>query len=131
MAFELNHTYSRKEISELLGGSTQTYLPFKQGQVTCGCFRVEEKYNPDAPEEVMFGCEVPQPDVEKVAEMVYAQGLRGGAVPIFIYRGDNEWEYVGDYQCIALLRDAALLKQKSAAYPSRRGITGILRFKKV
>ena len=125
--------YSRQEISDILGGSIQPYLPFKGGRVTCGCFRVEEEYNPDAPEEVLFGDRYggSMPKVEKSAELVYAQGKRGEAVPIFIFRESGKWEYVGDYQCIDLLRDPVLLRQKMQAYPRRGFITGILRFEKV
>lgn len=131
MALKLNHTYSRQEISDMLGGSVRAYLPFKDGRVTCGCFRNEEEYNPEAPEEVMFGCDAPMPNVEKSAEMVCAQGKSGEAVPIFIFREPAKWEYVGNYQCIGLLRDVVLLQQKSQAHPQRGIITGILLFNKV
>lgn len=130
MPLKLNHTYSRQEISESLGGSIQAYLPFKNGRVTCGCFRLEEEYNPGAPDEVMFGREISMPNVEKAAEMVYEQGERGEAIPIFIFHETAKWEYIGDYKCVGLLRDAALLRQKMQEHPRRGVMVGILRFEK-
>jgi hypothetical protein len=112
----------------MLGGSPIAYLPHKDGKVVCGCFNTGERYNPGAPEEVLFGREHPMPDVEKSAEMVYQQG---SPIPIFIYRAAASWEYVGDYRCTALLNDANLLSQKMEEHPQRGKIKGILRFEKV
>jgi len=39
--------YSRRQIHDLLGGGIQSYLPHKNGQVVCGCFRKD--LNPLAP----------------------------------------------------------------------------------
>ncbi len=131
MALKLHQNYSRREISKAKGGSLQTYLPFKNNRVTCGCFRVEEAYNPGAPEEVLFGCDEPMPDVEKSANLVHAQGKRDEAIPVFIFRASAQWEYIGDYRCVFLSRDPALLRQKMKEHPLRGTITGILRFEKV
>ena len=128
MALKINHIYSRQEISNMLGGSNVAYLPFRDEVVTCGCFRVEEEYNPGAPNEVMFGCDEPMPDVEKAAKMVREQDK---PIPIFIRRGSAKWEYIGNYQCVELERDANMLKQKMKEHPRRGQIKGILRFKKV
>ena len=63
--------------------------------------------------------------------MVFEQGQRGEAIPIFIYHEPTQWEYVGDYLCVALEHDPILLRQKILAYPRRVAIAGLLRFKKV
>lgn len=121
MKIQLNHCYSRSEISKLLGGSEQAYLPFKGGRVTCGCFRTEEELNPGAPEEVLYGREYSMPYVEKAAEMVYEQGRNGESIPIFIRRGPAKWEYIGRYRCVNLSTDQRPINEKRHAYP-RRGI---------
>jgi hypothetical protein len=78
----------------------------------------------------MFGREVPMPNVEKAAEMVYEQGERSETIPVFIFRETAKWEYIGDYKCVGLLRDAALLRRKAQQYPQRGVMVGILRFEK-
>jgi hypothetical protein len=128
MKLTFGKRYSRSEISEMMGGSIQAYLPFKDGRVTCGCFRVEETLNPGAPEEVLFGRVPIMPDVEKSAEMVSEQGKSGEAVPVFIFKAKGKWEYVGDYRCTELIRDASELRRKENEHPCRGSITGILRF---
>src|SRR6266436_5810609 len=103
---KLGHRYSRREISEMVGGSTVAYLPYKDGEILCGCFDPSGRFNPGAPEEVLFGS---GPIVEETAEMVYRQGT---SIPIFIYRRPAQWEYVGNYRCVGLSRDLKLLKQR-------------------
>jgi hypothetical protein len=127
MELKLGHLYSRQQISEMIGGSIQAYLPVKGGKVVCGCFNTSEWYNPGAPEEVLFGRAESMPKVEESAEMVYQQGT---PIPIFLFRRTAKWEYVGDYRCISLSRDPALLAQKMQAHPQRGVITGVLRFEK-
>ena len=111
----------------MLGGTTQACLPTKGGRVTCGCFDTDEWFNPGAPDEVMFGRPYDMPKLEKAAEMVFKQRT---SIPLFLKRGSAEWEYIGNYRCIALLRDPALLEEKMKAHPKRGKITGILRFEK-
>ena len=121
---KLDQTYSRVEISEMLGGSSVAYLPYKDGEVVCGCFDPSRKHNPGAPEEVLFGS---GPIVEETAEIVNRQST---AIPIFIQRASAQWEYVGDYRCIGLSRDPKLLRQRMLTYPERGYIVGALRFKR-
>ena len=122
---ELRQSYSRKAIHKMVGGQLQHYLPFKDGQILCGCFNTSPKLNPGAPEEVLFGR---APIVEEMAEMVYRQHT---AIPIFIFRDSAQWEYIDDYLCIGLSRDADLLKSKMKKHPQRGIIAGVLRFRKV
>jgi hypothetical protein len=131
VALKLGHRYSRQEISKMLGGPTVIYLPYRDKKVVCGCFNTAEEYNPGAPEEVLFGTHYHMPIVEETADLVYSQGKRGEAIPIFIYRGPAQWEYIGDYRCVGLSRDASLIQQKMKSHPRRGKITGILRFEKV
>lgn len=124
---KLGQTYSRREISAMLGGPIQAFLPYRNGQVVCGCFNTSKSLNPGAPEEVLFGSDEGLPIVEKTAQIVYQQGT---PVPVFLFREDAQWEYVGDYRCVALLRDSKLLEQRMRTYPQRGTITGVLQFEK-
>lgn len=124
MKLKLGHKYSRREISKMIGGSPVAYLPYKDGEVLCGCFTRSSRYNPGAPEEVLFGS---GPVVEETAEMIHRQGT---PIPVFIYRAPAQWEYVGDYRCTGLSREPKLLKKRMRAYPERGEIVGALRFKK-
>jgi hypothetical protein len=121
---KLGQRYSRREISKMVGGSPVAYLPYKDGEVLCGCFDPSPRFNPGAPEEVLFGS---GPIVEETAEMVYRQGT---PIPIFIYRGPAQWEYIGNYRCVGLSRDLKLIKQRMEMYPERGEIIGALRFRK-
>ena len=127
MKLEIGHLYSRDEISRMLGGSIQSFLPMKDGKVVCGCFKTEEKYNPGAPEEVYFGRAWSMPKVEEAAEMVYKQGT---PIPVFIFQAAAQWEYIGDYRCVGLSYDPALIAEKLRSYPQRGTMKGILRFEK-
>jgi hypothetical protein len=120
--------YSRPEISKMLGGSIQTYLPHKDGQVLCGCFDTSPKYNPDAPTEVLYGAGSSK--VQRMAEMVRDQHT---AIPVFLrHKPRGRFEYVGDYLCTGLRTDPALLKSKQQQYPQRvNGVGGVLYFRKV
>ena len=121
---KLGDKYSRQEISQMIGGQLHHYLPFKDGEILCGCFKPSRRWNPGAPEEVVFGR---APIVEETAEMVYRQGT---AIPIFIFRTHAQWEYIGDYRCVGYSRDSNLLKEKMEAYPERGEIACLLRFEK-
>jgi len=125
MKLNLGQKYSRREISKRIGGSTVAYLPYKDGKVLCGCFDPSPRFNPGAPEEVLFGS---GPIVEETAEIISRQGT---PIPVFIYRAPAKWEYVGNYLCVGLWHDPKLLKQRMQMYPERGEIVGALRFKKV
>jgi hypothetical protein len=123
---KLGQKYSRQEISEMMGGSPQHYLPFKDGEILCGCFNPSREYNPGAPELVLFGSSKNR-IVEDTAEMVYRQST---PIPIFIFRSSAQWKYIGDYRCVGYSCDSILMKEMMKEYPERGEIVGLLRFKK-
>jgi len=88
MAFELDHLYSRQDISDILGGSQQSYLPTVDGRVVSGCF--VPRINPNAPAEVLFGNEDDSPDINKTANQVFAQGSQNDAIHVFLKRGSSQ-----------------------------------------
>lgn len=112
MSFEKGRTYTRDEIHAVLGGDKQSYLPRKNGRVVCGAF--SPLLNPDAPKIVLPGS---GPGIEGSAEQLATQPE---AIPVFIKRRTNQWEYVGDYRLISLSRDKTIIEQ----YAVRAGRTG-------
>jgi hypothetical protein len=123
--FEVGRTYSRREISDAVGGSIRLYLPTNGGRVVCGCFNRAPQYNPGAPEVVTFGeGEV----VERNAELVSQQP---DPIPVFISRSGGAWEYVGRYRCTGLSTDPEVLQREMQANPARGVIAGVLYFERV
>jgi len=90
MDFKLGESYTRKYISEKLGGGIQTYFPTKGGKVTCGCFRTD--MNPGVPEIILVGR---KPKVIEAAKIFCSQYY---PVPFFIKLDSNAWEYIGKHQ---------------------------------
>jgi len=91
MPFQLARHYTRREIHDALGGNVEDYLPTKDGRVVCGAFRTEDA-NPDAPMVILPGF---GPRIEKNADLFASQGT---GIPIFLKRGTNKWQYVGDFR---------------------------------
>ena len=89
---ELGQRYNRSQIFEMVGGgSKQSYLPERNGKILCGCF--DEKLNSKAPYEIDAG---KGPKILGGAKRL-AKG--GYAIPVFLKRKSNQWEYVGDFNC--------------------------------
>ena len=90
--FTLGKKYTRKSISAALGGSEIEYLPMVDDRVVCGCFTLD--HNPEAPDVVV-------PGTGKIIQQEAAQFCsQDYPVPVFIKRGVNQWEYVGDYKAV-------------------------------
>lgn len=94
----LGETYSRVEISQMLGGSIIEYMPASKGAVLCVCLTKE--MNPEAPNVVLVGKGKPV----ELAEIFLQQSW---VVPVFVKQRENEWEYVGDYRAKGAERDRA------------------------
>lgn len=125
MSFKIGETYSRAQISQQLGGNHRWYLPVKNNKVVCGCFTRSD--NPAAPEEVLFG---PGPKRQETAQLVFEQGKRGQAIPIFIFEDTKQWRFLGKYRCVGLSQDSNLIRAKMAKYPNHGKIVGVLYFAK-
>ncbi|MBB6018649.1 hypothetical protein ACFP9V_24205 [Deinococcus radiopugnans] len=92
---ETGRGYTRAEISKILGGSPQPYLPHKDGRVVAGCFSV--KKGPFAPREILVG---EGSGVEGSAAMLCQQAE---AIPVFmkgpeVMKGEGRWFYSGMYR---------------------------------
>jgi hypothetical protein len=89
-AFTSGQTYSRDEIATQLGGSPREYLPRVDTRIVCGCFTLD--HNPEAPNVIVPGT---GPVIEEEARLFCEQKH---AVPVFLKRQPNAWEYVGNYK---------------------------------
>jgi hypothetical protein len=129
--FVLGETYTRDAIYDQLGVSRIAYLPTTNGRVVCGCFHRSEELNPNAPEEILFGREHDTPIIDETAWQVFQQGQAGEAIPVFLRRTANAWEYVGEYLCIGYTRDRRVVERKRQEHPHRGNFSGVLRFERV
>lgn len=119
MHFRIGDTYDRQQISAELGGSPYHYLPSKNGRTLYGCFT--PTMNPRAPTEVLVGR---GPTIEQQANTFAGQG--GEAVPIFLKRAPRKWEYVGDYSCSGLTRDATEVMPRARAAGREGDVVAVL-----
>lgn len=109
--------YTRAQISKVLGGGVQDYLPHVGGQVVAGCFK--KKVNPDAPTTVLPGTGV---EIERWAEVFAAQSH---PIPVFVKYKPNVWTYFGQFRCVNLDRDPARIESQKRR-TGREDITMIL-----
>ncbi len=87
--FRRGEMYTRWEIHDQVGGALQSFLPTVDGRVVAACLRLDT--NPDAPAVILPGT---GPGIEGAAARLVAQRV---AVPTFLKREVNRWEYVGTY----------------------------------
>ena len=127
MALKIGQNYSRRQIHAELGGDIVSYLPMRGGKVVCGCFKKTPKFNPEAPEVVTIG----RGKGGKVEEAAIMVSRQHESIPIFLFRYNGAWEYIGDYRCTAYLTDPILCQQKMIENPARGLIYGVLYFEKV
>ena len=120
--FAVGRTYSRQQISAVLGGSVRSYLPTVGGRVVCGCFKRTPDKNPDAPEKITFG-NATRPEPPLVAS-------QADPIPVFLFRSFRSWEYKGRYRCTGLSTDTELLRREMQANPARGVIAGVLSFER-
>lgn len=105
MAFTVGSQYTRTQIQQQLGGGVQSYLPNRNGRVTCGCFGMD--LNPRAPREVLVGS---GPRIKESARMLVRQG---GPIPVFVKRASNAWEYMGRFRVKRHSTDPAAIAAKA------------------
>lgn len=88
----IGQVYTHDFICKTFGGDAKsgTYLPQSKQTILCGCFTTE--MNPkDAPKCILLG---DKPRVLAKAEKLAAQG---GALPVFLKLGTNQWIYKGEF----------------------------------
>jgi len=88
--FQVGTEYTREQIHSHCGGSKQSYLPTVKGQVVAAC--LTPKLNPRAPAVILCGCG------PVVAAAGAALASQSEAIPVFVKRGVNCWEYQGQFR---------------------------------
>lgn len=88
--FQKVKSYSRKEISECLGGSRIPFAPTAEGEVKCIC--LDPAKNPLAPEKVFIGT---GPGIARMTKRVVEQK---GPFPTFLKQSPDAWNYLGNFQ---------------------------------
>jgi hypothetical protein len=85
--FSVGRDYTRDEIHAKVGGSKQSYLPTKGGAVVAAC--LTHDLNPRAPQVILCGRGARiAPAGDTLAQQPYA-------IPVFLKRDVNRWEYRG------------------------------------
>ena len=125
MDFKKDHEYSLDEISSVLGGETQSYLPQRGGKIVCG--RFIRKMNPGAPHIVLAG---DLPKVRRKAELVVEQK---GPIPVFIKEktARTVWRYHGLMRCVSFNTDSTLCAQLAQQAKRIDKLAGVLYFEDV
>jgi hypothetical protein len=119
--FRKGELYSRREISDCLGGNPMSYLPSKGGRVLYACLRPE--LNPHAPKIVLVG------SGEKTVENARMLCRQNGAIPVFVREADAEWEYMGDYEVERCSEDQGVIDEHQG-YSGREDLRMIIYLKK-
>ena len=89
MTFEPNRPYTRDELSALLGGNVNFFLPTKGGKPLYGCFRKD--INPRMPELVYV---ISGSQRERAARDAVLSRI---PFPVFEKMESEAWQYIGDY----------------------------------
>jgi len=120
-AFTENKFYTRTEIFDVLGGSKEFFLPHVNGHVVCGCFTKD--LNPGAPSEVLPGS---GPEIERWA---HAFASQSEAVPIFLKKDVNEWQFMGLWRCV--LKSLDPNERRAREQRLGRDVSMILKLEKI
>lgn len=116
--FLLRRLYTRREISDALGGGVQGYLPHVNGKVVCAC--LADEYNPDAPFVVLPGT---GPDIVRWGKVFAAQRE---FVPVFLKRATNAWQYVGRFRVQERSSDPQQIGRWEAVAKRHGGLSMVL-----
>lgn len=113
VGFKKEESYTRAEISAELGGSVQTYLPTKNGEITCVCLGLSD--NPDAPGVVLVGS---RPRVFRNGQQL---AERQAPVPVFLKHGPGDWRYAGLFKTTGATADPGTIR----AHEEKAGRSGV------
>jgi hypothetical protein len=122
MDFKKGREYTLAEISSVLGGETQSYLPQRGGRIVCG--RFIRKMNPGAPHTVLAG------DLPKVRRKAELMAEQQGPIPVFIKVPSVPpvWRYHGLMRCVSFDTDPALCEKLGQEAERTDKLAGVLSF---
>lgn len=120
----VGNKYTHDFICKTFGGDAKsgTYLPQSKQTILCGCFT--STMNPEAPDVVLVGG---GPRIIGKAEKLLAQG---GAIPIFMKLGTNQWEYRGLYELQNISRETTDIEARAVA-ADRNDVIAALFFRRI
>lgn len=117
-AFKRGAVYALDDISSVVGGERQSYLPQKEGTIVCGRFTRE--MNPKAPYEVLVG------DLPKVAAKAKLLIEQGASIPVFVKEAPNEWRFHGFMSPVRFATDRRTVDAKARAAGREDPVAGVL-----
>lgn len=125
MPFDIGTRYTRDEIHDAVGGGSRvSYLPNRDGVILCACLTLEA--NPDAPYVILPG---KGREIERSSDILCRRN-RDRAIPVFIKRNSNQWEFVGNF---IVDRDSTSQNEISmhARRANRTDVTRVVHMKRV
>lgn len=118
-SFIAGYEYSMRDIHEVIGGDTMSYLPQSGGRIVGGRFKKGEM-NPNAPYQIIVG-DLPQ--VRRKAELLASQA---GTIPVFLKEGPNRWRFHGPMQVVSYSTDPATVLGTPGAEDREENVAGVL-----
>lgn len=109
--FEIGRTYSRKAISEEIGGNPRWALPRLGGKVVCVCLKPEN--NPNAPRAVFV---TEGPGREEAGRQLAGQEE---PIPVFLKERSREWRHVGQFEPEGSATELGEIKRRVDEVPNR------------
>lgn len=118
-SFIAGYEYSMRDIHEIIGGDTMSYLPQSGGRIVGGRFK-KGVMNPQAPYQIIVG-DLPQ--VRRKAELLASQV---GVIPVFLKEGPNRWRYHGPMQVVSYSTDQVTVRGTPGAQDREENVAGVL-----
>jgi hypothetical protein len=115
---QIGSYYSRKEISAVLGGPLQWYLPTVNRKIVAVCLR--KNHNPKAPNVVFCGFGT---RIELIGEWL-SQETR--ALPVFVKEDMNRWEYHGRFKVTSSCTSGPEFKSEVAGAEDAASISRVV-----
>ena len=122
MKFVYGNTYTRMNISAVIGGEPQSYMPRVAGSIVGICVTPED--NPNPPKVILVG---KSNDVQERAEQFAKQTE---ALPVFVKLDQAKWIYMGLWALEMATADPAVIARE-AAFVNRKDVVQVLYLKQI
>lgn len=90
--FKKGSSYTRKDITAVVGGGVQDCISHSKGRVVAICMRPD--MNPEAPSVLLVGA---GPDKKHYGTILCTE-QKNEAVPVFTRQSNNAWEFEGNFR---------------------------------
>jgi len=102
--FNIGESYTRNEIYNQVGGSKQSYLPSKDGVITCVC--LSKEMDPDAPHIILAG------QGKIILQSAKRLASQEGPLSVFIKESPNNWIHQGLFSVKKSVSDKSEIQNK-------------------